>query len=203
MRLFLAIVGAIALVFIAAIAGLFFYIFQQEDRLTKEAAGYADEAIPAITTNWDANALLDRADPELLKLLGNGALDNLMLSGTTQIGALTDYHGAECEIVHYELNTSAGEVVLSTCNASAAFQKSDAKIRLSLRKMNKEWKILGFFVETLPSPKPVEVSENIAAQAPLSKIEFSFRYRSVAITGDEPAAIGIGWASGDKVENAF
>ena len=192
MRTFLAIFGALALAVVAFVVTLFVLGVQRLKATFKEATAYVDEAVPAIATNWDGRELVARAAPELTAKLKEGEVDAVFSMLRSQLGPMTEYRGAACQDVRYEVNTEDGGVAFAACRAEAAFEKSDAAFRVSIIKRKGEWRFLGFFVdfeinEEGASP-PVEASLRDEPE----KIEVSFGPQFVALSSAPHVSLDVG-----------
>jgi hypothetical protein len=156
MRTFLAVIGALALLFVVAVVGLFIVGWRSMAPLKKEAVRYVDEALPAIVGGWSGEALLAHATPEFQNALTADRVEDLMMSGTLQFGPLTKYAGADCKIVHVEMNTASGQVAIAECAAAASFARLEAAIRVNALKRAGEWKLFAFFVEPVGEGAPIQ-----------------------------------------------
>ena len=203
MRTILAIIGALALIVIVLFVGFIFVGVQKIAPLMEESVAFADESMPAITKEWDGEELWARAAPELRELLGNGGLEQLMSTGSYQIGNLVEHGGAECTLTHFEFNTGNGELALAQCTGKSRFEKAIAGYRLDIVKRKGEWKILGFFIT--PEEKveqPVTVSHTMKRSAPTKKLEISLDKFSIGVSSGTSFDAGADIAIGTKIENA-
>ena len=203
MKTFLAIIGALALLFFAALGGLFFYGVQKVGPMIDQAHAYADESILAVATTWDGAALMARAAPELEELLGNGALDALMAEGNRLLGEMEDYAGAECTITNYQFTSAAGELALAACQATATHKLGSAQYALNIVMRNKEWKVLGFFVTPENTERgPVQVQ--FVPEQPQGKQYFGVSVSpqiSIGVSDAGSIAPFAGIGEWEKIEN--
>src|SRR5436305_1069194 len=77
MKKFFIILGAIFLGLVVLGAVGIAYVAVRGNALDKESKAYADSAIPAILDGWNEKALVDRASPELNKVVTQQQLDQL------------------------------------------------------------------------------------------------------------------------------
>jgi hypothetical protein len=114
--------------------------------LDHEVAVYADDAVVAIATGWDEQALLQRASPEFLAATHNADLRQLFVQ-FGQLGRMTRHDGSMDWInVQMGLLPLSGKAVTAVCVAEADFEHGPAKIRLSLIKHRSGWQIMGLRV---------------------------------------------------------
>ena len=147
MRTFLAVIGALFLLFVSAIVGLFAFGWHRMGPLKKEAVAFTDEVLPEILTGWNGAALLDHATPEFRAALTPDRLEELMMSGVSQFGPMTAYRGADCAVTRIEFETGSGEHALAECVAGASFASAQAEIRTSAMKSRGAWKLSSLYVE--------------------------------------------------------
>ncbi|MEM9014046.1 MAG: hypothetical protein AAGB02_02960 [Pseudomonadota bacterium] len=202
MKTFLAIIGVLALGIIALIATLYVVSAQKLESLPREAIAYVDEAIPAIANNWDGEELDRRAAPELKALFTNGALEALMTAGERQLGGLTDYDTAECEMKAYDISADAGEVALVDCGALAGHLRGFAAYSVNLVKREGQWKIYGFYVfPSTTEEAPVQVNVALKDQRNINAVSLSLTDRSIGIISENQPAVGIGFERDEKIDN--
>ena len=150
MKKFFAVLGVIFLIVIVVGVVGFALIAMRGNALDKESKTYADAAIPAIVTTWNAKELLDRASPELRqsapqqqfyqlfgRFAGLGHLQRCEPAQGQSISGVTWQNGLQ-EKAEY--------------TAKATFDKGDAVIDLALIKHGDQWQILWFFVKPLTQP---------------------------------------------------
>lgn len=202
MKTILAIVGTLALLVVIMFGALFFIGYQRVQPIFDEAQEFADTAIPAIAANWDGEELSSRAAPELADILQNGVLEELMTTASFQLGAMTSYSGASCQITRYEINTDNGEFVLAECLATGEFEKANASFRVDILKRNSEWKILGFYVTPeLAGNQPVQVAYTTSTPRRMDKLEISIVRMSIGVSSMPVQRPGVSIGSHNKIEN--
>jgi hypothetical protein len=114
--------------------------------LDHEVTAYADDAVVAIATGWNEQALLLRASPEFLAATHSGDLSQLFVQ-FRRLGHMTRYDGsADGTNVQMGLLPLSGQALTAVCVAEADFEHGPAKIRLSLIKHRGGWQIMGFRV---------------------------------------------------------
>lgn len=202
MRTFLAFIGALAIGFVAAIIILAVIGAQRVKPILAEAHEYADDAIPAITTQWNGAELYSRATPELKELLANGALEQLMSAGSFQLGRLQDYAGATCVLSQYLMTTSDGETALVQCTGEATYQKAIAAFTLNLAKRKGEWGVLGFFVVAQEAnDQPVMVAYEVRPSVANRSLGFSAENLSFGLSTSTPLQTGVDIYLAEKIRN--
>lgn len=202
MRTVLAVIGAIAVGFTAFIGILFIIGMQRAGPLLKAAHEYTDEAVPAITAEWNGEELWSRAAPELMELLENGGLEQLMNAGSFQMGRLVNFNKSECALTAYELRTGTGERALAQCTGKAEYEKVIAGYTLNLIKRDNEWKILGFFViAEKESGLPVMVSYRSRSPVEDKSIGVSLNNMMVGHASDAPLEAGAEVITRSKIQN--
>lgn len=202
MRNFLAIIGAFALGFIAVSAALFVWGAQRSEPLLTQATAFADDAIPAIATDWNAAAFVARAAPELAALFAQaGSVEQMMSDGRRLVGVMTDYQGAECQMAQHLLSTDQGEIYIADCVAAARHERADADYQLRVLKRQGEWKLLGFFVIPKNSrPGPVQVSLPDGGDYRGGAVQISLRNRTFGVVANPGQAAGAR-IDGAKIDN--
>jgi len=146
MKTILAVIGTLALLIFVSIVALLAYTFVSNGPILKEAKSFAEEAIPAITTSWNGNELLNRSAPELIEILKDGSLETFMADASRSVGELTSLTDVECTNYNFSTTTKNGKTATVECIAHAKHQLSDGEYSLSLIKRKGEWKILKFHV---------------------------------------------------------
>jgi hypothetical protein len=146
MKKFFIVLGSIFLAIIVLGAIGIAFVAIRGNALDKESKAYADSAIPAIVSTWSEKELLDRASPELKKVVTIDQLDRLFrwLSG---LGQLQKCEPAQGQAL-MSATTETGKRTSAQYTAKAAFQKGEATIKLGLIKHGDQWQILGFHVDS-------------------------------------------------------
>ena len=147
-RAALTVLGAIALTATFALFGVSFYVMSRIGPLTEEAKMFADATIVAITTDWDVQAMKDRASPEFLEAASDEVLAAFTEFHRTDVGVLDDYDdGAKCQIIEQHYSLSAPPFARTVCYALIRFEKADAKIRMPVVKRGDRWAMHGFHLD--------------------------------------------------------
>lgn len=146
MKKFLMVLGVIFLcVVLIAVIG-FAIAAYNGTKLDKSSKAYVDEAVPAIAASWNAEELIMRASPELLKVMSVDKLDTMFKLFAEKLGALKEYQGSEGDsLVNF---SSSGKVITANYIAKAAFEKADAQIRIGIVKHDEKWQLLEFRVNS-------------------------------------------------------
>ena len=140
----LIVLGIVFLVLVVLAAVGFGFLAFKGRALDKESKQYVDATVPKIVSNWDQQALLDRASPELLLAVSEDEWTKI--SGLLRKhGDLKNYKG--CQGKAETLYTPGkGKVISAKYEAMAVFKRGPAQIRISLIKHGDNWQILGFHV---------------------------------------------------------
>lgn len=146
MRKLLYVLGALFLGILVLGGSGFAYLAYVGTGLDRQARQYADAAIPAIVGTWSAEALEQRATPDLLHSMTPKAA-RAMFAMFAELGPLVRYDGAKGQaMMHTTLGK--GETVSADYVARAQFTHGDAVINLHLRKVDGVWKVDGFHVNS-------------------------------------------------------
>jgi hypothetical protein len=198
MKTILAIIGGLAIAFIAVVVAVFFIGMNELDRLAEEATAFVDEAVPAIAGEWRRDELIARASPELMAIVTDADVNELMFAGMVKLGPMKAYKGSSCMIVRFEMSTE-GESAIADCTASAEFEMGPATFQVGLKEAGAKWGLAKFFFTT-----PSDTGAVMAAYDPAEKpgdLEISLRSASIAMTTGSRFERGIGWRSANKIEN--
>ena len=147
MKKLLTACGTIVLALIAL--GLIGYVafFYQARRLEKEGKEYVDRAIPLIVRNWDYDALIARAAPELSRVVPPEKLALLFQMFAARLGAFKRYNGSDGSAMLSFIG-GQGMVGIGEYVAQAEFEKESAELNLRVVKRKGRWQILNFQVNS-------------------------------------------------------
>ena len=152
MRRLFAFIGMIAVGgVVLAIAALSF-AFYEGGRLDRAATAYSVDAVTAITSTWDADALRDRAAPEMARSL-QGEQAKHVLAWVASLGPLQDRPVCQGSAAVYAGTGASRTTANVTC--TARYKAGPATIQLSLIRKAGAWSILGFHVDSpmlVPQP---------------------------------------------------
>ena len=148
MRRLFFVLGSLALILIAVIAGGISILFYQGNALDRESKAYVDAAIPAITADWSSQQLLARATPEL-RANANPEQLNALFDRLSRYGHLVRYEGATGQ-ANFFYKIGSGSTISAAYSAKAHFENGDLIFRIALMKRNGAWKIYGFHFEPVP-----------------------------------------------------
>ena len=127
------------------ILGALTALFVNTKLYDREVSTYANDAILAIVMDWDEQALLRRASPELFAASTSQQIHDAFVN-YRQLGRMTKYNVAR-SIAHVNVEFAlVHKKVTAVYIAKAAFQHGIAEIKLSLVKRNGRWHITGLHV---------------------------------------------------------
>lgn len=119
--------------------------------LTRESRVYVDAAIPAITSTWNKNELMDRASPELVKMVAGTQLDTLF-ARCGQLGSIVSFEPPKGQARAFYSPERSTEV--ASYVSDAKFQNGTARVRMELSKQDGHWMIQGFFLDAVKVSAP-------------------------------------------------
>ena len=126
--------------------------FNSPARLNKEAAAYIADNLPKIVDRWDAQNLVDRADPALT---AGGATRRRqfeeMCAKFQKLGALKHLDTPEGGGVYSGAFTMKGMYpsrTLGSYKVQADFENGQATITIQLVRVEKKWKVIGFDINS-------------------------------------------------------
>jgi hypothetical protein len=114
--------------------------------LDKESHAYVEAAIPAIFTEWNQRALLDRASPEFKRAVTVDQLERLFRWAST-LGRLQKCDPAQGQ-AGISITPQTGKVITGLYTAKAKFEKGEATLTLRIIKHGDQWQIARFDVQS-------------------------------------------------------
>jgi hypothetical protein len=127
------------------ILGAFAILFVNAKLYDSQISAYANDAILAIATDWNEQALRQRASPELFAASTQQDI-NAAFQNYRQLGRMTKYNVARSR-AHVDVGfTLVHKRVTAVYLATADFEHGSAEIKLSLLKRNGRWYITGLHV---------------------------------------------------------
>jgi hypothetical protein len=140
------IVAAVAIVLGAA---GFFWLGHSRSALDAEARAYIGDALTAISAHWSMDELVKRATPELAERIDANSqeLTDLFHGASAGLGPLRQYEGAEGE-VYLGAAIAMRTAISAKYTAEGQFEKGEATFRVKLLKINGNWRIHGFFIDS-------------------------------------------------------
>ena len=202
MRTVLAIVGALAIFAVVTLAVLFVIGRNAIKPLTEEATAYADASVSAIATEWNGEALVARASPELRVALTDDTLEGVMTFGAENLGLMLEYQGATCLLVSFEITQAEGEVVQASCDARANHEGGGGAYSLGLIKRNDAWSLLSFFVIPDEIKGDDDRAQMVAYQPDgFNAITASLKDRSIGLTSKRALPVGVEISGFEKIDN--
>ena len=153
MRKFLVWFGGFSVLVVVLVIGSVAYLVYLGSGLDKQSKEYADTAIVAITSHWDPAELSSRAAPQLLRTVSQGQLLS-MFTWFGHIGKLVKYIGSKGSSTVFA-SIGGNDSTTATYVCAGKYENGDASVNLSLTKVNGDWRISGFQVNSpvlLPKP---------------------------------------------------
>jgi hypothetical protein len=109
----------------------------------REGQPIAEAIVRDVGETWDADKLISKADPEMMKDHSEVEIRTMIAKCSEAFGPLTDVHGLAGEV-----NVVGGPSNSVLYTLAAKGQKLNATVRITLRKSNGDWKVLGFWVKS-------------------------------------------------------
>jgi hypothetical protein len=151
MRRFLCVIGATALGVVGLVVIGVGVLIWNGRGLDVESKAYVDAAVPAITSHWSKEALLDRATPELRAAATPDQIA-AVFNNFSRLGPLVQYEGAAGQANMMYL-LGKGEQVSASYEAKAKYENGEATLRLVLLKRDGKWQIQNFHVDGHPGAR--------------------------------------------------
>ena len=147
MKKFLAILGGIFGVIIIAVLILAVISIPRSIKLDKQATAYIQNTVPEIVGSWNAQALIDRATPELASSMKSSADTGRIFTMFQQLGALKHLDKPTGHITS-GASSKTGPITIGSYVAQDDFEKGKATISIQLRRSGNSWEINGFHVDS-------------------------------------------------------
>lgn len=144
MRKILYGLGLVSLVLVATLIGGIAVIAYNGNKLDAESKSFVDAAIPAISANWSAQALLEKASPEFIQSVSADRLKAVFNQFST-LGHLAKYEGSQGES-NMAFFSGSGSSISASYTARARFENGEAIFRIALVKRDGQWLIRGLNV---------------------------------------------------------
>ena len=141
-RLF-AIIGMISLGALLLVIAAVSFAFYEGNKLDRAATEYSVDAVTAITSTWDAEALRQRAAPELARSL-SGEQARRVMNWVATLGPLENR--PVCQGNAIVSTGTGGSRTTANITCTAQYRAGEATIQLSLIRKEGAWSILGFHV---------------------------------------------------------
>ncbi|MEM6748393.1 MAG: hypothetical protein AAF608_13335 [Pseudomonadota bacterium] len=148
MQRVLALVGLIAIGFVAVIGamiGIGIYVGLPQ---IEEAETYSTRFLEEYGEDWDIAVLQAHATEELLEAAPN--LDEVTIFFQTQFGPLQSIEELSCPNFNFETRTQQGQVMLARCGGEATFAQRRAALDIIVRKQAGEWGVMRFYLNAIP-----------------------------------------------------
>lgn len=202
MKTVLAIIGAVALIAIAAFAGLVFVGVRKAGPILEAAHAYADDTIAAVGADWDVDELLARGAPELLQAGTREEFLQVTELGKRAVGSITEAQPAACELTQYLYTSNEGEVAQATCAATAQHERGAVQYQLNLIYRDDAWKLLFFFFNAeVEENAPVVVMVTPEESQIKNAAQISFRAQAIGYMAPTKTEIGAGAQLSSKIDN--
>ncbi len=147
MKKFFTILGGIfAVLIVVAVVG-FFVLNHFGAGLDEESKTYVDSNLPRILTDWNADEMMNRASPELMKVAPKEKIEELFKVFSEKLGPLKEYKGSRGQS-NVSVTTQEGKVITGSYIANAVFEKAPATIQFRIIKHDSQWQILEFRVNS-------------------------------------------------------
>ncbi|GJL95281.1 MAG: hypothetical protein DHS20C05_16860 [Hyphococcus sp.] len=157
MKNFLAVLGGLALVAFIIIAGGLIWLGFQLNGVTKEAKLYTQETVTAVASEWDGDALFERADDVLLNNLNKSDVERVTEEGNRAIGRLQSMDPVECTAT-ISTHTSTGKKATANCTVRAVHERGEGFYTLIVIRRDNAWALNTFHFDTKSSKEaPKEV----------------------------------------------
>lgn len=146
MKKILIALGVLFLGLIVVGGSLLAYFIYQGSKLDASSKAYVDENVPKIVSGWATQNLVDRASPELLRVVTPIEAAKLFQK-LSILGSLRNYQGSRGQATFY-YTSKDGKVISANYVAKADFVKGQAEINIKLIQHNGNWQILSFYVNS-------------------------------------------------------
>ncbi len=139
-------IGLVFVVLTAVWISIIIYLASIVSEMNKSSKEYMDKAIPAISSDWNAKALEERASGEFKNTLDDGELKKILDVFNKKLGKMKVYLWSNGQsrvlINNYRL------VIIAEYVSDVEFEKGDATILTSLIRKGDKWEILGYKVNS-------------------------------------------------------
>lgn len=147
MKKTLMILGAIfALVIVVGVIG-FVFLSIKGTSLDKESKAYVDEVSPIILANLNRETLFQYASEDLKNSASTEEFDKIF-SWLSKLGQFQKYNGSQGQ-ANISVTAKSGKKITGYYEAQAEFESGPAKIRITAIKEGNDWKILGFYINSM------------------------------------------------------
>ncbi|MEM6415902.1 MAG: hypothetical protein AAF720_14735 [Pseudomonadota bacterium] len=164
----LALIGIIFILFISSIVIFGFQLAKDVKPLVEGAPVYAEESIRAYAENWDSQAILDRASPEMLQAINQNPMGLTSLSNGLKAvaGPLKTLATPVCVNADYTQTVDGQRAFSAACSTNGQTERADLAFNINVIHRADQWKLLGIFVNinpTEPADQTVQVNYNRAS----------------------------------------
>ena len=142
----ITIIGVVVAVLLIGVLSTIFLLNRMAPKIQQDAQQYIDSNLPKIVQNWDSEALINQASPDLLKAASREQFAELFKMLSEKLGPLKQYKGSKGET---SLTTSFRGILRNgVFEAQAVFANAPAVILCRIVWLDGTWKINEFRVKS-------------------------------------------------------
>lgn len=140
------IIGMVAVGIVVFVAAVFGFVAYEGTKFDASSKAYIDANIPPIISNWSREELEKRESDGFRSATTTGKLDELF-GIFRRLGPMKSYDGARGD-ANMNVTPAAGLEVTARYIVKATFQNGPAEILVILVRVDGNWQILGFRVNS-------------------------------------------------------
>lgn len=142
----ITIIGVVVAVLLVGVLSTIFLLNRMAPKVQQDAQQYIDSNLPKIVQNWDSEALINQASPDLLKVASREQFAELFKMLSEKLGPLKQYKGCKGKT---SLTTSFRGILRNgVFEAKAVFANAPAMILCRIVWLDGTWKINEFRVKS-------------------------------------------------------
>jgi hypothetical protein len=138
--------GIFAVLIILGVIG-FVVLSIKGTSLDKESKAYVDEVSPIILANLNRGTLFQYASEDLKNSASIEEFGKIF-SWLSKLGQFKKYNGSQGQ-AHISVTTKSGKKITGYYEAQDEFESGPAKIRITTVKEGDDWKVVGFFINSM------------------------------------------------------
>lgn len=129
------------------------YLGHRGQTLDQESRAYTANAVTAVVAHWNANELLRRAAPQLLRASKPNAVRAFVAAAADRFGPMVRYEGSRGQA---RILTDFGRSTVITAHYVALVRcaKGEVELRIGLIKRDGRWMITGFHMQVPKGTNP-------------------------------------------------